>query len=180
MLESPRRLCSKCDGPAVRDLVPMAGFVAAVDVWHARGRDRVERWQQAAFQRLIAATMTARAQALEPDITLAWRITAALAEDAPGHDGWAAYALMAVTALNRLSEAVERLTPVQQEEARVLARERLTALEMALPSSQQLLPLPQSVDVQVLRERYKDLKRRLEYIVPQLDRLLFTLPGADT
>ncbi|SDN11432.1 hypothetical protein SAMN04488074_1358 [Lentzea albidocapillata subsp. violacea] len=180
MLESPRKLCSKCDGPAVRDLVPMAGFVAAVDVWHARGGDRIEQWQQATFQRLIAATMAARAQALEPDITLAWRITAALAEDPPGHDGWAAYALMAVTDWNRLNEAVERLTPVQLEAARVLARERLTTLETALPSSQRLLPLPRSVDVQVLRERYRDLKQRLKDTVPQLDRLLFTLPGADS
>ncbi|WP_157528976.1 hypothetical protein [Nocardia sp. NRRL S-836] len=180
MLESPRRLCSKCDGPAVRDLVPMAGFVAAVDVWHARGCDRIEQWQQAAFQRLIAATMTARTQALEPDITLAWRITATLAEDPPGHDGWAAYALMTVTAWNRLDEAIDRLTPVQQEAARVLARERLTTLEAALPSSQRLLPLPRAVDIQVLRERYRDLKRRHENTVPQLDRLLFTLPGADS
>lgn len=62
----------------------------------------------------------------------------------------------------------------------MLARERLTALEAALPSSQRLLPLPRAVDVQVLRERYKDLKRRLEDTVPQLDRLLFTLPGADS
>ncbi|WP_434450079.1 hypothetical protein [Lentzea sp. E54] len=180
LLESPRRLCSKCDGPSVRDLVPMAGFVAAVDVWHARGGDRIEQWQQAAFQRLIAATMTARTQALEPDITLAWRITAALAEEPPGHDGWAAYALVTVTAWNRLNEAIDRLTPVQQEAARVLARERLTTLEAALPSSQRLLPLPRAVDVQVLRERYRDLKRRLKDTVPQLDRLLFTLPGADS
>lgn len=43
-----------------------------------------------------------------------------------------------------------------------------------------LSPLPRSVDAQVLRERYRDLKRRLEDTVPQLDRLLFTLPGADS
>ncbi|MGP4019133.1 hypothetical protein [Saccharopolyspora sp. 5N708] len=35
MLENPQRLCSRCDGPGVRDLVSLAGFVAAVDVWHA-------------------------------------------------------------------------------------------------------------------------------------------------
>src|SRR5439155_1779241 len=37
MLENPRRLCGQCGGPGVRDLVPMAGFVAAVEVWDGRG-----------------------------------------------------------------------------------------------------------------------------------------------
>jgi hypothetical protein len=78
LLEGRRGLCGVCNGPCVRDLVPLTGFVAAVDVWHQRGRDRIERWQQGALQRLLTATSAARAMALEPDITLAHRIVAAL------------------------------------------------------------------------------------------------------
>lgn len=109
----------------------MAGFVAAVDVWHDRGCGRIERWQQAAFQRLLSKTAAARVQALEPDITLAWRITAALAQDAPGENGWAAYAL---AARNRLDE-FDKLTRAQREAARVLTRDRLTALEAAVTAA---------------------------------------------
>ena len=112
MLESPQRLCSRCGGPGVRDLVSMASFIAAADTWHARGDDRIEPWQQAAFQRLLSTT-AARAQALEPDITLAWRIVAVLAENPPDERGWAAYALVTATNWNRLGEELGKLTPVQ-------------------------------------------------------------------
>ena len=178
MLENPRRVCGICYGPCIRDLVPMAGFVAAADVWEYRGRDRIERWQQAAFQRLLTATAAARADALEPDITLAHRITAALYKDAPAEEGWAAYALVAARYGNGLGSEVEQLTPRQQETARVLVRDRLSAIEAALPAIQRPLPLPQNVDVRVLRERYDYIIEMLDGEVPQLDRLLFTLPGA--
>lgn len=178
MLENPRRLCSICGGPGVRDLVALAGFVAAVDVWHDRGRGRIERWQQAAFQRLLAATAAARAHALEPDITLACRIVTALTDNPPGGQGWVAYAVVAATDWNRLREQLDELTPPQQEAARALARDRLTTLEAVLPPAQRPLPLPQAVDISVLGQRYQHLKHLLRDTVPQLDRLLFTLPGA--
>ncbi|MCE7009986.1 hypothetical protein LWC34_45345 [Kibdelosporangium philippinense] len=178
MLEKPQRLCGRCDGPGVRDLVPMAGFVAAVDVWHARGRDRIERWQQATFQRLLSTAAAARTQMLEPDITLTWRIVAALTDNAPGENGWAAYAAVAATRWNRFDEELGKLTPPELEAARVVARDRLTTLAEALPSSQRPLPLPQAADLNVLRQRYTHLKKLLQDTVPQLDRLLFTLPGA--
>lgn len=179
MLESPRRLCSRCEGPSVRDLVAMAGFVAAADTWHARGDGRIEQWQQAAFQRLLAATAAARAQALEPDITLASRIVTALTDSPPAEDGWAAYAVVAATSWNRLDTEIEKLAPAQRDVARSLARDRLTALESVLPSSRRLLPLPRSVDMDVLRQRYRHHKEHLKDTVPQLDRLLFTLPNAE-
>jgi hypothetical protein len=178
MLEDPRRVCGRCDGPAVRDLVPVAGLLAAVDVWHDRGEGRIERWQQAAFQRLLSATSAARAHAREPDITLGWRIVAALNEGAPAEQGWAAYAVVAVTDWNRLGEELERLPLPQRESARALARDRLAALEAVLPASQRPLPLPQAADAEVLRRRYRQLSDALRNTVPQLDRLLFTLPGA--
>ncbi|MBY8856756.1 hypothetical protein K7711_09735 [Nocardia sp. CA2R105] len=162
----------------MRDLVALAGFVAAVDVWRDRERSRIERWQQAAFYRLLSATACARAEALEPDITLTWRIVASLHENAPAEDGWAAYAVVAATKWNRLDEELERLTPPQREAARSLARYRLTELENALPSRQRPLPLPRTADISVLRQRYRHLEKLLEETVPQLDRLLFTLPGA--
>ncbi|MER6991683.1 hypothetical protein ABT337_15555 [Saccharopolyspora hirsuta] len=178
MLAKPRQLCSVCGGPAVRDLVALAGFAAAVDVWHARGRGKIERWQQAALQRLLSVTALARAEALEPDITLAWRIVSALAENAPGERGWAAYAVITANRWNRLHEEVEELPPAQQEEARTIARDRLNALDAALPTTQRSRPLPEDVEVNLLRQRYQHLKDLLEDTVPQLDRLLFTLPCA--
>jgi hypothetical protein len=122
--------------------------------------------------------MAARAQMLEPDITLAWRITAALAENAPDENGWAAYTAVAATYWNRLDEELGKLTPPQVEAARVLARDRLTTMASALPSAERPLPLPRAADLKVLRQRYTQLKERLQEEVPQLDRLLFTLPDA--
>ncbi|MCF6425816.1 hypothetical protein [Amycolatopsis tucumanensis] len=176
-LEIPERVCGRCGGPAVRDLVPLAGFVAAADVWNDRGRDRVEQWQQAAFQRLLAATASARAQALEPDITLAWRIVDAFAADPLGEEGWAAYATIVPTGWSH--EELAGLTPSGREAARALVRERIVKLEALLPETERLLPLPKAADVQVLRQRHRHWKDRLRQSVPQLDRLLFTLPGAD-
>jgi hypothetical protein len=138
----------------------------------------IEGWQQEAFQRLLVATAAARAQMLEPDITPALRIVATLAENAPSEEGWAAYAVVTATDWNHQSKELEKLTPPQREAARALARDRLTTLENALPSSQRPLPLPQAVDVKILRQRYRHLKELLQDTVPQLDRLLFTLPGA--
>jgi hypothetical protein len=178
MVESSRRVCGVCDGPCVRDLVPLAGFAAAVDVWHHRGRDRIEQWQQAAFQRLLAVTSVARAEALEPDITLAHRIIDALSENAPGDEGWGAYALLVGTNWNGINDRFKQLPPAQQEAARVLARDRLATLEAVLPASKRPLRLPQSADERLLRDRYDQLSRMLDDDVPQLDRLLFTLPGA--
>lgn len=120
----------------------------------------------------------ARTQPFEPDITLTWRIVATLTENAPAEKGWAAYAVVAATAWNHLDDELEKLTPAQRETARALARDRLTALENALPSSQRPLPLPQAVEVKALRQRYRHLTELLQDTVPQLDRLLFTLPGA--
>jgi hypothetical protein len=177
MLEGRRRVCGVCDGPCMRDLVPLAGFTAAVDVWHYRGRERVERWQQGAFQRLLSATSAARAQVLEPDITLAHRIISALHENAPGDEGWHAYALLVGAERNDLGAEFSQLSVCRQEAARCLARDRLSALEAALSASQRPLPLPQSADVKVLRERRRQLTTMLWEAVPQLDRILFTLPG---
>src|SRR5262249_7702096 len=83
MLEDPDRICSVCGGPSIRDLVPLAGFVAAVDVWLARGSSRIERWQHETLLRLLSATAMARAEAMEPDVTLTCRVVAALTDDPP-------------------------------------------------------------------------------------------------
>ncbi|MEU0465811.1 hypothetical protein ABZ215_17550 [Amycolatopsis sp. NPDC006131] len=61
-------------------------------------------------------------------------------------------------------------------------RPRAQALEpditALLPETERLLPLPKAADVEVLRQRHRHWKDRLRQSVPQLDRLLFTLPGA--
>lgn len=122
--------------------------------------------------------VAARARILEPDITLTWRIVTALTEDAPAENGWAAHAAVAATYWNRLDDEFGKLAPPQLEAARVLARDRLITLASALPSSQRPLPLPQAASLKVLRQRYTQLKELLQDMVPQMDRLLFTLPGA--
>lgn len=47
-----------------------------------------------------------------------------------------------------------------------------------MPESQRPSPLPQSADVEALRERRRHLGALLAEEVRHLDRLLFTLPGA--
>ncbi|MGW0518254.1 hypothetical protein [Crossiella sp. NPDC003009] len=176
MLESRHRLYGKCGGPSARDLVALTGFVAAVEVWDARGRREIERWQQAAFQRLLVATAAARAQSLEPDITLASRAVTALAKNAPDARGWRAYVLVATTSSHYLHKELQELPPAEYEAARVLARDRLTELQAVLPPG--LIPLPEDVEVDALRARYQQLKDRLAETIRPLDRLLFTLPNA--
>ncbi len=147
LIERPDRLCSVCGGPALRDLVPLAGFVAAVDVWHVRGCGPVERWQQVALQRLVATSAEARARLAEPEVTLAARIVGALAADAPGEEGRAAYSL----AVPILKDWLVELTPAQREEARVLTRDRLTVLEQQLPADQRAVSLPADADADTVR-----------------------------
>jgi hypothetical protein len=178
ILEHPNRLCGVCYGPSLRDLLPMVGFTAASDVWNDRGRDRVERWQHAAFQRLVAAAAAARARIAEPDITLTWRIVAALADDAPGGEGWDAYKVMTAWSSGVVRDEVEAMSADQRNAALELAQDRMSKLESALPSSQRLAPLPHPCDEQALRQRYGELKDRHEHEVPDFDLLLFTLPGA--
>lgn len=176
--EHPYDVCGVCYGPCMRDLVPMAGFTAAVDVWHHRGRGGIEKWQQAAFQRLLAVTSMARSEAAEPDITLTHRIIDVLSEDPPGKDGWEAYYLLVGTDWNNQGKEFKQLPLARQEAARVLARDRMSVLEAILPEAKRPPCLPQGADQQSLRDRYKDLSRMLADEVPQLDELLFTLPGA--
>lgn len=179
MLEDPRRrICGVCYGPGVRDVPALAGFLAASDVWNDRGRDRIEEWQFAALYQLLHVTYTARANVLEPDVTLLSRILTALSEDAPGEDGWHTYALLRGSSWNDLGKEFATLTPAEQAAARNLAVCRLSTLESVLPQSQRPLPLPPNSDTGALRERYMAHVCSLSDAVPRLDRLLFTLPGA--
>ncbi|MDQ3402648.1 MAG: hypothetical protein M3548_04535 [Actinomycetota bacterium] len=56
----------------------------------------------------------------------------------------------------------------------------MTTLEAVIPESLRQIPLPRNVQIKVLCQRYQHLKKLLEDTVPQLDRLLFTLPDADS
>ena len=169
-------VCTVCGGPNLRDHLPFAHFTAAVDVWTARQRSAIERWQRVAFLRLIAANAESRAQCGEPDVTLAARIVDALNRELPGQEGWAAYAVAAANAWNGLEDRLENLTPSERDAARSLVRDRLTALEEQLPAARRPLPLPAGASENVLRERYRQ-HADLEDL-PQLHRLLFGLPRA--
>jgi hypothetical protein len=179
MLEDPRqRICGVCHGPGIRDVLALAGFLAAADVWDGRGRDRIEQWQVESFYQLLHVTYAARVNMLEPDVTLLSRIVTVLSEDTPGEDGWHAYALLRRSSWNDLGKEFANLSPAKQEAARSLTLRRLSMLESALPQSQRPLPLPRNADTDVLRERYLAHVHSLSDTVPRLDRLLFTLPGA--
>lgn len=179
MLEHPReRICGVCYGPGVRDVLALAGFLAASDVWEDRGRDQIEEWQLASLYQLLHVTYTARANILEPDVTLLAEIVTALDEDRPGEEGWHAYALLRGSSWNDLGKEFAGLSPAKQEAARDLVVRRLRLLESALPQSQRPLPLPSNADTDILRKRYLADAHSLSDAVPQLDRLLFTLPGA--
>lgn len=160
----------------MRDMIALAGFFAASDVWQARQRSHIERWQRAALYRLLSATVAARARMMEPDHTLASRIVAGLSKNPPGREGWAAYAIVAGTRWNGLGELLDSMSPEQLASARALARNRLTELGSLLPGSRRPLPLPLDTSPPVLRDRYSQITKILDGSVPQLDRLLFTLP----
>ncbi|WP_156959901.1 hypothetical protein [Nocardia sp. BMG51109] len=177
LVENKRLLCSVCGGPGFRDLVPLAEFIAAVDVWSARNRDSVEPWQRIALLRLIAASAYARAAAEEPEVTLAGRITETLGVAPPGREGWQAYHL-----LNRSTQTVldstddDDIPTVDEENILALCRTRLTLVEQQLPNTMRPDPLADSANATDIRRRYRQLHDTIE--IPGLDRLLFGLPGA--
>jgi hypothetical protein len=178
MLEDQRqRICGVCYGPGIRDVLALAGFLAAADVWDSRRRDRIEQWQAESFYQLLSVTYAARAAIMEPDVTLLSRIVTVMSEDAPGEDGWHAYSLLRGSSWNDLGKDFANLSRAKQEAARSLAVRRISMLESALPQSQRPLPLPSKAAADVLRERYRAHVELLANTVPQLDRLLFTLPG---
>ena len=181
MLEDGYSICGRCHGPAPRDLVALAGFAAASDVWQARGRRRIEEWQQQAFQHLIAASAEARAQVCEPDITLAHRVVGAFAEHTPGEVGWDAYGLGAAEWWHGPARTAQALGPAEREAARVLLRERVAVLERVLPEANRLPALDAAAEVDALRRRYAEVKTLLGDLcawMPPIDKLVFTLPNA--
>lgn len=178
LLADETSLCAHCGGPGLRDLVAFAGFAAAADVWKARGCDRIEDWQQQALQRLVAATAAARAQSSEPDITLGHRAVGALTANPPGEQGWDAYGLCTAVGSRRPTRTARDLPPARRGAAAGLLRERIGVLESVLPEPKPFPQLAPDADVDELRMRYGKLKELLGERVPQLDRLMFTLPGA--
>lgn len=68
------------------------------------------------------------------------------------------------------------MSPDQLASARALAGNRLTELASLLPGFRRPLPLPLDTSPPVLRDRYSQITKILDGTVPQLDRLLFTLP----
>lgn len=175
-LEHCGNICTVCGGPNVRDLLAYAHFTAAVDVWTARQRPAIERWQRIALLRLVAASAESRANGGEPDVTLAARIVDALSQQPPDYEGWAAYAIAVAKSRYAIEDRLDELTPPAREAARALVRDRLTVLEEQLPAARRPLPLPATVSEDVLRDRYRQHAGVED--LPQLERLLFGLPRA--
>jgi hypothetical protein len=172
-LTPPGSQCGVCGGPAIRHGIELAHFLAAADVWEARGRDGIESWQIAVVGRLIAATTSARMREGQFDMTLSARIWDALSADAPGIEGWNAYYLA-----NNMWFKTKDLSPAQSDSARTLAVRRLNQLLAVLPASQRLIELPSGADAETVAERYQVLSSAHKQRVLELDRALFSLEGA--
>jgi len=70
----------------------------------------------------MATSALARAELVEPDVTLFARIVDALSEETPGEAGWHAYWLMGSDGWNPATQ-LESLNAVELERARVLTSE---------------------------------------------------------
>jgi hypothetical protein len=176
LLRDRSDICGVCGGPRLTHLVELAHFAAAVDVWDARGRTGLEPWQRRAAGHLIGATTSERMGAGEPDIPAAARVVDALADGAPGANGWDAYYLVRSHG-RQARERVQEMTDPQRAAASQLAVDRLNAATAALPTPLRRIPLTASATSAQLAERF-DLLATVVTERDALDLLLFTLPGS--
>ncbi|MEV6342830.1 hypothetical protein [Actinoplanes sp. NPDC051851] len=130
---------------------------------------------------MLADAAQARAIEVEPDVDWTVRIVTELVADQPGAGGWDAY-----TAVNPFGGDFRRWAPARQMGALRLAYGRLLILRDALPSARRPGEQPPPVDDlsgtpeqrrEAVRSWYRDLTRICVGELPDLDLLLFGLPG---
>lgn len=169
-------ICGSCGGPGLKQLVEFAHFAAAADVWDARGRTGIERWQRAALARLLGATLVERLSGGEPDVTAAASLVGALSRDAPGADGWDAYYLA-----NSRADQLEKMGAAARAAARDLAVRRVNQALGALPANLRLIPLARSATEAHVALTFKNLVALVAALLGEPLRdvqiLMWTLPG---
>jgi hypothetical protein len=174
--------CGNCGGPWVAANPALLGFLSAVAIWRHRSNKAVERWQLRACLTMLADAARARAIGVEPDRGWVHAVVTALVADQPGGEGWDAY-----NALRPLGGDYRTWDEARQMNALRLAYGRLAILEDTLPASAHSADRPQLMeDLPVEAERrreavqswYLSLTQVCADELPDLDLLLFGMPGA--
>ncbi|MFT3886581.1 MAG: hypothetical protein QM713_00210 [Arachnia sp.] len=166
--------CATCGGPGFASPVEVAHFVAASDVWAARGGGEIEAWQRLAVVRLMNVTAEDAARKGEGQPSLDALVAAALMEALPGEAGGDAYRLFLSTPYGFEPHGLDKTAEAQ---AITLARERLEVVRANLPASLAQVELPHDLTLQQVRRCHEDLSALV--LERCLDKFLFALEDWD-
>ncbi|MBO0885625.1 MAG: hypothetical protein J2P17_35890, partial [Mycobacterium sp.] len=175
-----------CGGPWIPATPGLLGLIVATLVWHHQPARPLERWQLRACLTILAEAAADRAREAEADVTWHHEVVTALISSPPGDEGWDAY-----KTTHRFPREYATWQPHRQITALRLAYSRLEILEQALPNSfrpdrpQPLRAIDSARQVaptddlqQGLHEWFSALRQVCREDLPDIDLLLFTLPGA--
>lgn len=168
------RACGTCGGPGFASPLEVAHFVAASDVWAARGGGEIETWQRLAVVRLMNATAEDALRKGEGQPSIDAVVAAALMKDLPGEEGDDAYRLFQGTPYGFMPHGLDEAT---EAKAITLARERLEIVRASLPVSVVPEELPVDAPLEQVRGRYKVLSALV--LEGCLDKFLFALRNSD-
>jgi hypothetical protein len=175
--------CANCGGPWLAATPALLGFLTAATVWLHRSRGALEKWQLRACLMLLAEAAQARAVEVEPDRDWVGQVVTVLLADRPGDKGWDAY-----KPLLFFGGDFRDWHKARQKAALNLAYRRLALLHDALPVSIRPGDRPSEPDQlpgnadgrrQTIQSWYESLKHACVQELPDLDLLLFGLPGAN-
>ena len=152
----------------------VAHFVAASDVWAARGGGEVETWQRLAVVRLMNVTAEDALRKGEGQPSVDALVAAALMKTLPGEEGENAYRLFRDTPYGFRPHGLDEAAEAR---AITLARERMEVARAALPVSVAPVELPADVTLEKVRRRHKVLS---DLVLERcLDKFLFALHDRD-
>lgn len=166
--------CGTCGGPGFASPLDVAHFVAASDVWAARGGGEVETWQRVAVVRLMNVTAEDALRKGEGQPSVDALVAAALMKALPGEEGDDAYQLFQDTPYGFRPHGLDEAAEAR---AITLARERMEVVRIALPDSVAPVELPADVTLEQVRERHKVLSALV--LERCLDKFLFALRDWD-
>lgn len=169
-----RAVCGTCGGPGFASPLEVAHFVAASDVWAARGMGEIETWQRIAVVRLMNVTAEDALRKGEGQPSIDSLVAAALMKDLPGEEGDDAYRLFLGTPYGFMPHGLDEAAAAR---AITLARERMEVVRATLPLS--VAPVELSIDatLEQVRERHKILSALV--LEDCLDKFLFALRSSD-
>ena len=166
--------CGTCGGPGFASPLEVTHFVAASDVWAARGGGEVEAWQRLAVVRLMNVTAEDALRKGEGQPSIDALVATALMNPLPSKEGSDAYRLFRDTPYGFMPHDLEEAALAR---AITLARERMEVARAALPASVAPVELPSDVTLEQVRRRHKVLS---ELVLERcLDKFLFALHDWD-